>query len=59
MAMSAHDRFRTTLAALGFALAMLILGLLNPNAVPGRTGCGLVCDAHVAAPLAGLAPAPQ
>lgn len=54
--MSAHVRLRTTLAALGFALAMLVLGLLNPNAEPGRTGCGLVCDARVATPLAGFAP---
>ena len=54
--MSAHERLRTTLAALGFALAMLILGLLNPNAELGRSGCGLVCDARVAAPLAGFAP---
>jgi hypothetical protein len=52
--MSAHARFRTTLAALGFAAAMLVLGLLNPHAVPGHAGCGLVCDAHVASPLAGL-----
>ncbi len=57
--MSSHDRLRTTLAALGFALAMLGLGLLNPNAVPGHAGCGLVCDARVAAPLVGLAPAPR
>jgi hypothetical protein len=54
MAMPAHARFRTTLAALGFAAAMLVLGLLNPHAVVGHAGCGLVCEAQVAAPLAGL-----
>jgi hypothetical protein len=54
--MSAHDSLRITLTAVGFAVAMLLLGLLNPNAVPGRSGCGLVCDAQVAAPLMGLSP---
>jgi hypothetical protein len=34
---------------------MLVLGLLNPNAVPGWAGCGLVCDTHVASPLGGFA----
>ena len=52
--MSAHARFRTTLAALGFAAAMLLLGLLNPHADLGHAGCGLVCEAKVATPLAGL-----
>ncbi len=47
--MSAPDRLRTTLTALAFAAAMLLLGLMNPNAVPGGHSCGLVCDAHVAA----------
>lgn len=51
--MSAPDRLRTTLTALAFAVAMLLLGLINPNAAPGRHGCGLVCDAHVAGPPLG------
>ncbi|NBC97104.1 MAG: hypothetical protein GVY27_12215 [Deinococcus-Thermus bacterium] len=42
--MSAHARFR----------AMLLLGLLNPHADLGHAGCGLVCEAKVATPLAGL-----
>jgi len=49
--MSANDRFRTTLAAVAFALAMLALGLLNPNADLGRTSCGLACGAPMTAPL--------
>lgn len=53
--MSAENRFRTTLVAVGFAVAMMLLGLMNPNATAGRQACGLVCDASVAAPLGGLA----
>lgn len=53
VAMSTHARLWTTLAAVAFALAMVGLGLLNPNAELGRTGCGLVCDARVAGSLAG------
>ncbi len=54
--MSAQDRLRTTLAAVGFAIAMVLLGLMNPNAAPGHTGCGLVCEARIAAPATGFAP---
>lgn len=56
--MSAPHRCCTTLAAVAFAAAMLLLGLLNPNAVPGRASCGLVCggDAATAAPVAGFTP---
>lgn len=53
--MSARDRFRNTLVAVGFALTMVLLGLMNPNATAGRHACGLVCEARVETPLAGLA----
>jgi hypothetical protein len=43
--MFAHDRFRHLCTAILFVVAMLALGLMNPNAVPGSAGCGLACDA--------------
>ena len=53
--MSAPDRLCSTLAAVAFALTMLVLGLMNPHAAPGRTACGLSCDAPVSAtPFGGL-----
>jgi hypothetical protein len=45
--MPAQNRVWTTLVAVGFAVAMVALGLLNPNAATGRAGCGLVCEAPV------------
>jgi hypothetical protein len=54
--MLAHDRFRHLCTAVAFALAMLVLGLMNPNAAPGRMACGLVCSGPVAnSPLAPFA----
>lgn len=53
--MSLRDRFRTTLVAIGFAITMVLLGLMNPNATTGEHACGLVCDAQVETPLGGLA----
>jgi hypothetical protein len=56
--MSTPHRCRTTLTAVAFAAAMLLLGLLNPNAAPGRTSCGLVCaaDGIATAPVAEFTP---
>jgi len=56
--MSTPHRCFTTLAAVAFAAAMVLLGLMNPNAAPGRTSCGLVCgtDAGTTAPVARFTP---
>lgn len=56
--MSTPHRCCTTLTAVAFAAAMLLLGLLNPNAAPGRASCGLVCGADGAAttPVAAFTP---
>ncbi|NBB71194.1 MAG: hypothetical protein GVY33_12880 [Alphaproteobacteria bacterium] len=56
--MSTPHRCRTTFAAVAFAAAMLLLGLMNPNAAPGRTSCGLVCgtEGGTTAPVASFTP---
>ena len=53
--MSANHRIRTTLVAVGFTVAMMLLGLMNPNATAGWHACGLVCDASVTTSLDELA----
>ncbi len=41
--MTAPEVTRTALA-IGFVVAMLVLGGLNPNGDLGHGSCGLVCD---------------
>ncbi len=42
--------FTRTSLAIAFALAMLALGTLNPNASFGEVSCGLICEGAAATP---------